>query len=172
MKFEIATASYLLNELAIVTAEAKKRTKCLRKGVGCSIHDVSGIRKILSAGYNGPSRDGVMCTNVIGGCGCAHAEPRAVMEAMRMMYMGKYIMVCTYSPCQTCANYIIDSGIVHGVVYDILTVYPPHITDRGFEFLTSAMDVLTADGLRNFLRNPRQDVVEYDTIRKWKSPNL
>ncbi len=78
------------------------------------------------------------------------------------------IMVCTYSPCTNCANIIIDSGIVKGIVWDILTEHDK----RGAEFLRSAMDVITKAELLHMLQfsnDPEREKC-FATLERWCSP--
>ena len=157
-------ATWLLNEIRISKQLAEQKTECLRKGVGCSLVSLKIDRiKVIVRDYNGPSRRGHKCTNVVGGCGCSHSEPRVLMKALKEGHLGLYrkkaIMVCTYSPCTNCANVIIDSGVVGGIVWSILTEHDK----RGAEFLRDAMDVLTTDQL---IRKQLEAGV-YDTLRRW-----
>lgn len=129
---KISTA--LLKEFPRIFKFAEEHRTCLRKSVGCGIYFVNpnvAIKQVqaLTTTHNGPSRLTHVCTNVTGGCGCSHAEPRAILEAYRKGWMPggwdvrsmKLVMVCTYSPCTNCANIINESGIIHAVCYDILT---------------------------------------------------
>ena len=68
-------------------------------------------------------------------------------------------MLCTYSPCTNCANIILQSGIIEGVVYKILTEHDK----RGDEFLRKSIDVLTTKELLT----GKSDVI----IRKWIKTN-
>ena len=157
-------ATFLLDEVRIGKQLAERKTTCLRKGVGCTlIQSELGFgsvkTEIIARAFNGPSRSGHECTNVVGGCGCSHSEPRVIMKAMMKRRRG--IMVCTYSPCTNCANIVIDSDIVDGIVWSILTEHDK----RGAEFLRDAMDVLTTDQLDK----KELETGVYDTLRRWST---
>lgn len=166
-------AQWLIHELNFVTAEATNSTDCLRKGVGCSL---TRGREVLARSYNGPSRMTHDCTNVVGGCGCSHSEPRVIMKAMRTtdigIYGGRTVMICTYSPCTNCANIILDSGVVCGIVWRIDTQHDM----RGAEILRSDIQVLKMEELRFLIENYQQLAEDrwkgiYATLREWMSFN-
>ena len=90
---------------------------CKRKVVNCTI--INHIGQFTNT-KNGPTQ-GHQCSNEVGNCGCAHAEPRAIIAALKSEWYVDCILVCDYSPCSNCANIIIDSGIVTKVGYNILT---------------------------------------------------
>lgn len=135
---------------------AQVRQECLRKAVGCAsllIHNDGHTTKTDMV-HNGPSREGHVCSNEVGNCGCSHAEPRLVQEILkRGGVQGTLILVCTYSPCTNCANIVIDSGLFSGCVYDILTEHDK----RGAEFLKEAM-----------LVNTRQELITAIETEDWK----
>jgi deoxycytidylate deaminase len=136
----------LLRNLYNLESWAVKETTCLRKGVGCAIIRLTEHWiDTLTVTFNGPSRKGAVCTNEVGNCGCSHAEPRAIQTLLGRYGEGcsnHYWMLCTYSPCTTCANIIIDSGLFSegGVIYHYLTNHDV----RGDEFLRAVMPVVTA----------------------------
>jgi len=140
---------YIAKELHDITWNAQKQTTCKRKGVGCSIIEISqdSIVKVIST-FNGPSNYRFQCTNEIGNCGCAHAEQKAIIGFLKAMRLGDNkstkIMLCTYSPCTNCANIIIESRVIDGIVYDILTEHDK----RGMEMLKKVMDVITLEELK------------------------
>lgn len=119
-------------ELAYATHHAKLNQECLRKAVGVSIVDRYGHRLVVAR--NGPSVPGSVCSNVKGGCGCCHAEVRAVLELTRRYRGGGMTLLCTYSPCTNCANIIIECGMISRVCRETLT---EHDT-RGEHFLKLA----------------------------------
>lgn len=93
--------------------------RCKRKSVGCAIIGWAG--SLLALEFNGPTTD-VQCTNEVGNCGCAHAEPKAILKlSIEASALTNCTLVSTYSPCTTCANLIILSQRISTVVYDILT---------------------------------------------------
>lgn len=131
---------------------------CKRKSVGCAIlrypmeHCIS-TPVVVS---NGPSVPGNECTNIVGNCGCSHSEPRAILQLLKKnIDKAPTMLVCTYSPCTTCANVIIDSGVIQAVAYDILTEHDK----RGDEFLRKVMPVFT----RAELESPDCNA----TLRQW-----
>jgi deoxycytidylate deaminase len=121
-------AGLLLGEVTRIRKWAETATLgCKRKNVGCTIFSVNDYGQVIQVCFthNGPSKK-AECSNVVGGCGCSHAEPRAMLECYRKGYLprtfsAKLVMVCLYSPCTNCANIINDAGIIDAVVYDILT---------------------------------------------------
>jgi len=165
MRQQIRIASYYLMQLDQTKVMAEERTRCKRKGVGCALHNYTA-RAFFS--NNGPARPNFGCLNIPGKCGCVHSEPRVVMNALRAGWKSGLIMTCTYSPCETCANIIIDSGVVAGVVYDIMTTYPDRVC-RGAEFLRSVMPVITALELKKFLADPATEVGTGAQLREWES---
>jgi deoxycytidylate deaminase len=115
---------------------------CKRKQVGFALVAIGpdGHFREICRAHNGPSAAGHECSNVVGGCGCGHSEPRLMMAAMRAGYtapqwIDKLVVVGTYSPCSFCANAIVDAKIAHVCVYDILT---EHDT-RGVEILNRGL---------------------------------
>jgi len=141
---------------------AERNQVCLRKAVGCAaITIVEDVPLIISMDHNGPSREGQLCTNEVGNCGCSHSEPRVVRNILQKQADEiPLILVCTYSPCTNCANIIIDSGLFNGVVYDILTVHDT----RGEKFLREAMPVISREELNTLTESEVSD-----KIKKWIS---
>jgi deoxycytidylate deaminase len=137
----------IIEDMNLITANAKVRTKCKRKGVGCQLISIREGDIICSLNYvfNGPSVEDFECSNVTGNCGCMHSEPKAIIVALKKNPLIEWIMLCTYSPCTNCANIIIHSGIVKGIVYDILTEHDK----RGDKFLRQSIDVLTLQEIIN-----------------------
>lgn len=114
---------------------AAKDQKCKRKAVGCGLVEFNlntSEAHLVAIGVNGPSSG--ECNGEVGKCGCSHAEPRAIMSLMRQNIHSKHLMICSYSPCTNCANIIVDSQRVNGVVYGIFTDHDP----RGVEILRRA----------------------------------
>jgi deoxycytidylate deaminase len=150
---------WFVESLHHITHDAEIHTKCKRKGVGCQLVTISRQGYCaLNSVYNGPSRDNFICTNQVGNCGCMHSEPKAIIDALRRGFGGvHFIMLCTYSPCTNCANIILNSGIVKGIVYSVLTEHDK----RGDELLRKSIDVLT---LNNLQFHPE---ISDAIIRKW-----
>lgn len=113
-----------MNKYKSILMEAQKRAEenqeCKRKAVGCAIIIANGKDSTVTIfSQNGPST-GHICSNELGNCGCAHAEPRAILRAV-YEHWNHCTLVCMYSPCTNCANIIVDSGVVDKVVWDIDT---------------------------------------------------
>lgn len=140
-----------------VEEEAKKNTTCLRKAVGCGLVHWSGTVVFAN---NGPSVKNAVCSNVVGNCGCSHAEPRAIIRALKSGLTKGFILVCTYSPCTNCANIIIDSGIVELVVYKILTEHDV----RGSELLANVMPTIQLKDIGNRINEIKNWVSHYHEI--------
>lgn len=129
---------WMKRELVSCRAWAEGNQTCKRKGVGVSLVRLGTTNHsphLILRGKNGPSSKGHECSNVVGNCGCSHAEPRAILNYLRKRGEPKLkpglILLSTYSPCTNCANIINDSGIIRAVIYDIRT---EHDT-RGIDLL-------------------------------------
>ncbi len=168
MKDEIRMSEALIYELDRIIEFAELRRRCKRKAVGCSLVNLFGGKlRNGFVGTNGPAHLNAQCSGEIGSCGCAHAEPALIVAALRAGYRKGFVMVCTYSPCVTCANLIICSGLIHGVVRDIFTQYPQsgllQHDMRGEQFLISAgIDVITKEDLE------KSSEKALASLRKWK----
>ena len=160
-------------------AAAPPDTRCLRKFVGCTVVDPCMNHRICYA-KNGPThiqqRNKTQCTNEVGNCGCAHAEPKALLEAVYNMTAAGtpdlnklgLVMVCLYSPCTSCANVIVSADqFIGGVVYRNFTEHDP----RGVTILERAgVDILTFEHLKKhqqaLLPTPVQENVN-DILSRW-----
>ncbi len=123
---------------------------CKRKSVGCAFLriDWASTPYTIAQTHNGPSRRGHECTNEVGNCGCSHAEPRAVIDALEVIgtydYKGaKLVCLCQYSPCTNCANILIDSKLLCGCVYETLTEHDK----RGAAHLHAVMPTFSLEEL-------------------------
>jgi tRNA(Arg) A34 adenosine deaminase TadA len=155
----------LIKEFATVEEHAKNNQKCLRKAVGCSTVMVNFRGSVLPVhrAHNGPSLPDAVCSNIVGNCGCSHAEPRALMESIHHYDDTEFMMICTYSPCRTCANMIIDSGVIGFMMYDILTVYADGRENggrEGIDMIAQVMPVLTLTDLRSMLAGLSTDTMK------------
>lgn len=84
-------------------------SKCTDKKVAAIIVDYSGTQ-VYSIGVNGGPAGGMDCLCTLGGkYTCAHAEANALAKCT-VDCKGK-IMICSLSPCVTCATLIVNSGI-------------------------------------------------------------
>lgn len=132
---------------ALIEAQkrAEENQKCKRKAVGCAIQIQDGNNCVITIfSANGPAK-GHNCSNVVGNCGCAHAEPRAIMAALRQRW-DACTLICKYSPCTNCANIIVDSQIVKKVVWEIDTGHDM----RGIEILRNSkieLEIINQDKL-------------------------
>jgi deoxycytidylate deaminase len=118
-----------LSKLFVELKKMPVEHSCKRKTVRCGIYVFDS--RIVWA-HNGSSIN--ECTNEVGNCGCAHAEPKAILKYIRLLGLQDAYMICEYSPCTHCANFIIESKTIEAVYYDILT---EHDT-RGAELLQKA----------------------------------
>jgi deoxycytidylate deaminase len=139
-------AEIMIHALADAQVDAEHGQECRRKSVGCVIYDVCvpnrrGPRlKLVCAAKNGPT-SGYQCTNEIGNCGCAHAEPRALFAATRAGWTappdrGAMVLLCKYSPCTPCAHAILASRFITHVIFEIVTEHD----QRGLTLLHAGLD--------------------------------
>lgn len=84
-------------------------SKCTDKHVAAIIVDAEGTQ-ILSIGINGGPKGGKDCLCTFGGkYTCAHAEANALVKCHADCRGAA--MICSFSPCVTCATLIINAGI-------------------------------------------------------------
>lgn len=124
---------------------------CLRKGVGCmlatkeeypTIEGGDAFYTMWFLAQNGPVNKS-KCSNEVGNCGCMHAEIRVVMKAIDgfvrfanksagfMDGSEQWVMICKYSPCTNCANFIVEFGaFIQTVYFEILTEHDVRGRDR------------------------------------------
>jgi len=142
--------AHLSQQAQILEGWAQSKTKCLRKGVGCSIVHISHntVVQEIAREHNGPAGQYDTCKGKehVGSCGCAHAEPRAILQAIKHGWItpaprGAIVLLCAYSPCTNCANLVLDSKIIEGVVYVQPTLHDLEPIDR----LSQAMPCLALD---------------------------
>lgn len=94
---------------------------CHRKVVLCLATDMSASVLENTLSQNGPAkRRPGGCRNIVGNCGCCHAEPRC-LEKLRSVPRQNVLLLCEYSPCTRCAGLIADDLYVQGVFYNRLT---------------------------------------------------
>ena len=91
---------------------------CKRASVGCTIVD-SRMLSVLAIGYNGPPAriENDRCRDVVGGCGCIHAESNALIKLRHVT--AKMVLLTTTFPCEHCAGLIINSSCIFGIVYGV-----------------------------------------------------
>ncbi len=117
------------------------RSTCKRAQFGCVITDKT-LERVWSVGYNGAPKGFPhdTCTGEEGWCGCSHAEMNALVKVAGKD--NEKVMFTTGSPCKTCANLTINSGI--SKLYYLKGTYR---TDEGLDLikkagiLTEAVDV-------------------------------
>lgn len=84
-------------------------SKCTDKHVAAIITDDT-FTQIYSIGINGGPKGGIDCLCALGvKYTCVHAEINAIAKCP-VSCVGK-VMICSYSPCVTCAATIVNSGI-------------------------------------------------------------
>lgn len=83
-------------------------SKCTKRGVAAIIID-GAATQIYSIGINGGPQGGVDCLCAYNGkYSCIHAESNAIAKCNT--HDNSKIMICTLSPCVTCASLIVNSG--------------------------------------------------------------
>lgn len=97
--------------LARFTSDLATLSKCTDKHVAAIITNAVGSQ-VLSIGVNGGPAGGSDCLCGSGGgkYTCAHAEMQALAKCKESCEHA--VMICTLSPCVTCATLIVNSGIV------------------------------------------------------------
>ena len=115
-----AHAEILIEYLDGHESIAGENTKCLRKGVACSVLGPE-LQKLYIT-INGPVGH-FKCRNVQGGCGCMHAEQKMMLllALNGLLRKGPLVLLCTYSPCTTCANNIVTAGFQGVIIFKYLT---------------------------------------------------
>lgn len=86
---------------------------CKRARVGAIIVP-QDLTQVYSIGYNGPPAriSNEACrVDQPGACGCAHAEANAIIKLNTTAVRGA-MLICTHTPCEQCANAIINSGAI------------------------------------------------------------
>lgn len=84
-------------------------SKCTDKKVAAIITDTLASQ-IYSIGVNGGPKGGLDCLCALGGkYTCAHAEANALVKCT--VDCTNKVMICSMSPCITCATLIVNSGI-------------------------------------------------------------
>ena len=89
--------------------------KCRRYNVVAIATNLNGDLEVSA--FNGPVFTD--CTNEVGKCGCIHAEQRLIIchyEVVKRIQ--DPILVVNTSPCKTCANLIVESGLFSSCYYN------------------------------------------------------
>ena len=118
---------------------ARKRTTCLRRGVGAVIVKDN---RVIATGYNGVPKGIKHCNeagclraqlNVPSGqkhelCRGLHAEQNAIIQAAVMGHsIEGAILYCTTQPCIICTKMIINAGIKRVIVKE---TYPDELAQQ------------------------------------------
>ena len=118
---------------------ARKRSTCLRRGVGAVIVKDNHV---LATGYNGSPAGIAHCSeagclraqmNVPSGqrhelCRGLHAEQNAIIQAAKIgVSIAGATLYCTHYPCSICAKMIVNAGISR-IVY--IYPYPDSFTEQ------------------------------------------
>ena len=83
-------------------------SKCTQKKVAAIALDRNGTQ-VYSIGLNGGPKGGIQCLCELDTkYGCVHAEAQCIAKATTLD--DTKIMICTLSPCVTCATMIINTG--------------------------------------------------------------
>lgn len=102
--------------LHVVNNYAEQESDCLRAKVGVAM--CTGTKDDLIMRYlahNGQVNNR-KCSGEQGQCGCFHAEIRGVMKVIDGQMNNlvdlreNWIIVCKWTPCTTCANFILQYG--------------------------------------------------------------
>jgi dCMP deaminase len=103
------THSKMLNIYTRFVMDLKEISKC-KEGHVAAIAVSADMQQVYSIGVNGGPRGGPDCL-----CGydnskysCIHAEANCIAKCNTVDR--QKVMICSYSPCVTCASLIINSG--------------------------------------------------------------
>ena len=102
--------------------------------------------EVLSIGYNGPA-SGISndaCTGEEGICGCAHAEMNAITKLSDRKTPS--LIFTTSTPCVQCANAILNSGNIVGIIYKDL-----YRDLTGFHMLKPRIPTIAYTEIRNII---------------------
>lgn len=165
--FEQLIKQVILRSFDEIKINAEKHQVCKRKAVGSVILDINLQDELIThyAAINGPSGIDNECSNVVGACGCSHAEPRAIMKYLkrarrRCKIRGKTILLSTYSPCVPCANLAVDSESIDAFAYEIWT---PHWNKDPYH----ADDIISNSNMPYWTKQLIEDDVENIMIKNW-----
>ena len=130
---------------------ARKRSTCLRRGVGAVIVKDN---RVIATGYNGVPRGIRHCEetgclrqqlNVPSGkmhelCRGLHAEQNAIIQAARLgVSIDGATLYCTHQPCVICTKMIINAGIKRVVIKE---TYPDELAQEMAAEAGLVIDVL------------------------------
>ncbi len=103
----------LFKHQAKLDAEWASTTMCLRRGTAARIVTPHGG---FWRAMNAPV---LSCTNMVGNCGCQHAEPRVIAKMLHESGLPpwKLTTLVTLSPCTACANLLVGLKRFDGVYW-------------------------------------------------------
>ena len=96
--------------------QLKTLSKCTDKQTAAIIIDRDATQ-IYSIGINGGPKGGLDCLCTLGGkYTCVHSEAQAIAKCNSVDQ--HKVMICTYSPCITCATLIVNTGFDEVIYID------------------------------------------------------
>jgi tRNA(Arg) A34 adenosine deaminase TadA len=114
----------LLRTLDQLKVFAIKHPKCKRMSVGSVVLEINYKDNLIThhrIAVNGPTGRN-KCSGIRGRCGCGHAEMKALSSYLRVVRRngtrGLTFLLTTYTPCTSCANLIVESGVIDVVLYE------------------------------------------------------
>ena len=115
---------------------AAQQTKCLRKGVAAAFYEVTeDVVIVHDRACNGPFHR-ITCKNIVGGCGCCHAEVRSILLSITRKHLtNEWTFGTTFSPCLACATAILA---VWPRILRVVYLHPTEHDLRGVELLKEA----------------------------------
>lgn len=120
----------LLQVMARLVVDLTILSKCEDKRVAAVITNKE-MTQIYSIGVNGGPKGGIDCLCSLGGkYSCVHAEANAIAKCTSVDT--EKVMICSMSPCVTCASLIVNSGF--SAVY-YMTEYKD---EKGLQILRDA----------------------------------
>jgi tRNA(Arg) A34 adenosine deaminase TadA len=131
---ERLTDKQVLSAMMSVMNKVVSTTKCMRRATACVVvtTQLEPFVQTMNAYLNGPLGSHV-CTGIKGGCGCCHAEMRAVVDMIACQadeeraiqdrgpldsQTDDYELWSFLSPCSSCANLIIAAKLGQHVRID------------------------------------------------------
>lgn len=100
-----------INVFARFVNDLTTLSKCTDKHTAAIIIDTEATQ-VYSIGINGGPKHGLDCLCTLGGkYTCAHAEAQALVKCKQSCEGAT--MICSLSPCVTCATLIANSGIAN-----------------------------------------------------------
>lgn len=167
--FEQLVKQVILRSFDQIKTEAEKNQVCKRKAVGAAILEISLEKELIThyMAINGPSGPNNECSNIVGACGCAHAESRVIMDYLKRRKRNgrvKTILLSTYSPCVPCANLTIDSEVIDVFAYEIWT---PHWNKHPY----FADAIIQHSNLLYWTKQLIEEDIEMNLIKNWLLKN-